>query len=181
MMVDVESIIALGVVPKGILARLVVRDGCWSWNGECRKQDARPIFNKQYVYRILYEYLIGPIPNAHILHHRECNHKWCANPWHTVPLTQKEHLKEHGINGDNGGQSGKTHCPSGHAYDRANTVITKNGERLCRECLRIRASKRYYDNLELNRRKSREYQRRRNNDAPRTRTTARQNVSPTNR
>lgn len=30
--------------------------------------------------------------------------------------------------------SGKTHCPSGHAYDEANTRHSKNGARHCRAC-----------------------------------------------
>jgi hypothetical protein len=50
----------------------------------------------------------------------------------------------------------KTHCPYGHKYDDANTVIMKNGGRQCRACHRAwrqhlmahRAS-RISDSLEL--------------------------------
>src|SRR4029077_16175248 len=146
-------------LPDNIRQRLLVSDGCWFWTGEIRKRDGRAIFNKQYVYRILYELLRGPIPEGRVLHHRECNHKGCVNPWHTVAITQGEHLKEHGIAGYPS-QLKKTHCPAGHPYDDANTTRTNNGERLCRECLRLRASHRYYANLEVNRQKARDYQRR---------------------
>ena len=33
----------------------------------------------------------------------------------------------------------KTHCPSGHPYDEANTYLTSAGRRLCRACRAIRA------------------------------------------
>lgn len=36
----------------------------------------------------------------------------------------------------------KTHCPQGHAYDKANTHTTSDGRRMCRECLRTRARNR---------------------------------------
>ena len=32
----------------------------------------------------------------------------------------------------------KTHCPAGHAYDEANTYVTRHGHRLCRACHRER-------------------------------------------
>jgi len=36
-----------------------------------------------------------------------------------------------------------THCPHGHAYDAANTRLTKRGARDCRECARQRARRSY--------------------------------------
>lgn len=41
-------------------------------------------------------------------------------------------------------QASRTHCPSGHPYDEANTLLTQNGRsRRCRACgaLRVRARK----------------------------------------
>ena len=33
----------------------------------------------------------------------------------------------------------RTHCPSGHPYDEANTYLTSAGRKLCRACRAIRA------------------------------------------
>lgn len=37
----------------------------------------------------------------------------------------------------------KTHCPSGHAYDSANTIVHPNGWRSCRACKRARDNRAY--------------------------------------
>ena len=36
-------------------------------------------------------------------------------------------------------QLSKTHCPQGHPYDAENTYTTRDGKRMCRECMRTRA------------------------------------------
>ncbi len=158
------SVSGLEILPPGLRSRIVISpSGCWLWIGEHRKRDNRAVFNKEYVYGILYERLIGPIPDGLVLHHRTCNNKPCVNPWHTVPITQAEHLREHGIAGYPS-QSNKTECPAGHPYDETNTRITilKDGrkERSCRICRTQQAREQYYRNLEVNRSKAREYQRR---------------------
>jgi hypothetical protein len=155
-----DSILPL-TLPTRIRRRIRQEGDCWIWIGEIRKHDGRPILLKEYAYRAVYEAVIGEIPEGEVLHHRTCGIKACVNPHHTVPLTQGDHMREHGFGGDkNVGQALKTHCPHGHAYDEENTIITRESERLCRECLRQRASVRYYANLESNRQKAREYQRR---------------------
>lgn len=35
-------------------------------------------------------------------------------------------------------QSARTHCPQGHPYDEANTMVRGNGRRVCRTCARAR-------------------------------------------
>jgi hypothetical protein len=35
-------------------------------------------------------------------------------------------------------QTKKTHCPQGHAYTKENTLIQKDGSRVCRQCRRDR-------------------------------------------
>ena len=93
----------------------------------------RPTLGSRYVYRIVYEELIGPLPRGKGSHHG-CEHKWCINPWHTEVLSQSEHNRAHGLGGD-WGQAKKTHCPAGHPYDEENTYHTR-GERQCRACKR---------------------------------------------
>jgi hypothetical protein len=136
--------------------------GCWRWHGQ-RRTDGRPLYLTQYVYRLLFVALRGPLKPSDILHHAECHQYWCANPWHTEPLTQSVHMKRHGFGGDGAGHAGKqsqkTRCPAGHPYDEENTVRI-SGERRCRECLRASGRRTYYANLEHNRRKAREREQR---------------------
>ena len=50
--------------------------------------------------------------------------------------------------GSNWAKAGRTHCPSGHAFDEANTywLVGKNGrQRVCRACRR-EVNKRWYEN-----------------------------------
>lgn len=68
----------------------------------------------------------------------ECPHRGCCNPHHMQLSTSKE----------NGSpdrmvywQRHKTHCPSGHPYDVANTQYRKNGHRICGACNRLRANR----------------------------------------
>lgn len=72
--------------------------GCWKWHGEHRPGKGifapRPICGGEFVYRLLFVALRGPVPPGKQLHHR-CYRGWCANPWHTEPLTNDEHLEKH--------------------------------------------------------------------------------------
>lgn len=45
-------------------------------------------------YRIVWEHLIGPIPEGHELHHR-CLNGRCLNVAHMEPVTDREHGKIH--------------------------------------------------------------------------------------
>lgn len=111
------------------------------WDGH--RTDGRPTIRSRYAYRVIYEAATGePLNPSTVLHHT-CGHPECINPWHLEPLTQSEHMKEHGRGGD-WGQAAKTHCARGHEYNPENTYIymrTRDGEtvreRHCRECTRI--------------------------------------------
>jgi hypothetical protein len=45
-----------------------------------------------YVHRVLYEALIGPVPDGLVLDH-ECCHRGCVNPYHLEPVTVKENTE----------------------------------------------------------------------------------------
>jgi len=117
------------------------RRRCWRWSGTHRLHDGRPIIGKRYVYRVMHEYLIGPLPKGKgNASHHTCNNSWCINPWHLQPMPQSEHMQTHGLGGD-WGQVLKTACPAGHLYDEANTYLWR-GERQCRTCRRERMRQR---------------------------------------
>lgn len=62
-----------------------------------------------------------------------CDTPACCNPDHLADGTQADNMRDAAERGRNAGQR-KTHCPSGHPYDEANTRIY-DGRRYCRTCV----------------------------------------------
>lgn len=111
--------------------------GCFIWK---RTTDRRgyalfSINNKTTrVTRWIYEQQIGPIPDGCQLDHFVCSEPRCVNPAHLRPVTPRENV----LRGDavQAWNLAKTHCPNGHPYDDANTLIRQDGSRRCRQCSR---------------------------------------------
>lgn len=115
--------------------------GCWDW-------DAGKIVSGYGVFRVngrasvahivAYRMFIGDIPEGLELDHT-CRNRGCVNPAHLEPVTHQENCKR----GDVGKHyRDKTHCPSGHEYNAANTYRYKN-KRGCMECRRISSREQY--------------------------------------
>lgn len=67
------------------------------------------------------------------LHH--CDNSICVNPEHVFPGTLRENVLDALGKGRKwGGNSGKTHCKRGHAFDSYNTLVYTDGKRHCRVC-----------------------------------------------
>jgi hypothetical protein len=68
-------------------------NGCWLWvagkSGGYGTHAAARI-----VHRFVYETLVGPIPEGHVLHH-ECETKDCCNPAHLTPMLPGDHTSHH--------------------------------------------------------------------------------------
>jgi hypothetical protein len=124
-----------------LLGRCLIDDrGCWVWTGVTENGYGRIRVNGRNVltHRAAYEMFIGPIPEGLDLDHL-CRNRSCANPFHLEPVTRGENSRR-GVAGQVAAerQRAKTHCPSGHPYDEANTFIARNGWRQCRACRRER-------------------------------------------
>ncbi len=126
---------------------------CWVWlagtngngyaglwvDGHCRKAG-----------RIVYEHLVGSIPDGYILDH-DC-HNWladaglcdgghcvellCVNPEHLVPKPQQANLRKSPLT-QASINSSKTECKRGHPFDEENTGYRANGYRYCQACNRM--------------------------------------------
>lgn len=139
-----------GIVPAaktviGVLSeKILYSEGCWEWNGwHNTKGYACMAVNlhdgcgqkKKFAHRVVYELLIGPIPEGKQLDHL-CRNRGCVNPWHLEPVTCKENLMRGETHAAR--NVAKTHCPHDHEYTPENTIIRKSdGSRKCRECNKI--------------------------------------------
>lgn len=111
--------------------------GCWRWLGKLNTGGYGRFGVCGVImqaHRFSYELHKGPIPPGLQIDHL-CRNRYCVNPEHLEAVSQRENLlrgktvpAEH---------AAKTHCPSGHPYDVANTYIAPTGERHCRECRKL--------------------------------------------
>lgn len=116
------------------------RDACWEWRGARNPSGHGRIGvgpNKQSpTHRVVYELLVGPIPDGLHLDHL-CQNPTCVNPNHLEPVGLWENLSRSKktpavIN------AAKTHCLRGHEFSAGNTYVDKRGSRHCRTCVRDR-------------------------------------------
>lgn len=111
---------------------------CWLWTGGRQSSGYGSLtFDGAHklAHRVAYELSVGPIPEGLHVDHL-CRTRDCVNPAHLEAVSPRENQRR-GIKG-----ALTTHCPSGHAYDEANTRIYR-GMRYCRECARMH-KRRYY-------------------------------------
>jgi HNH endonuclease len=127
-----------------VLARVLVDDGCWEWAGGHNRDGYGTVYTTpgsgpRGAHRVIYELLVGPIPDGLEIDHL-CRNRGCVNPGHMEPVSKRVNLlRGLGVGARN---AAKTHCPRGHAYDAANTYISRDGKRVCRTCHRERALRR---------------------------------------
>lgn len=76
--------------PKRNIEATIDENGCWKSNippnvlGYC---DVKHTKTNSKLHRLVYEALIGPIPEKLVLDHL-CRNRWCCNPWHLEPVPQ---------------------------------------------------------------------------------------------
>ncbi len=115
--------------------------GCWRWIGAINAKGYGNFLldatrkNRVYAaaHRVAYEHWRGEITEPQLDH--LCRHRWCVNPWHLEPVTNRENAQR--------GQRGRlvTECVNGHAYDEENTgwhSRPTGDRRYCKRCARER-------------------------------------------
>ena len=120
-------------------------DGCWLWKGDARRGYGRIQVSgrgspRVAVHRVVYKWLVGPIPDGLTLDHL-CRVRACVNPGHLEPVTNRENI----LRGTSpvAAHARATHCIRGHPFDEANTYRHPGGQRrACRICERERQRQR---------------------------------------
>jgi hypothetical protein len=129
---------------KPLIERLmekVVEDGdCWIFTGATSAgygKLARGRRGEGFVlaHRASYEFHVGTVPEGLMLDHL-CRRTACVNPQHLDPVPNRVNVLRGRASGNGAHNRRKTHCPKGHAYDEANTRLTKAGSRYCATCRR---------------------------------------------
>ncbi|MDX3328828.1 HNH endonuclease signature motif containing protein [Streptomyces sp. ME02-6979-3A] len=126
--------------PKAKLLARTVADpnGCLIWTGPKNNHGYGRIFvngEQHYTHRLSYQLDVGSIPDGLYLDHL-CRVPACCNPQHLEPVTPRENSRR-------GEPANRTHCPAGHLYDEANTIVRERSDwktktpvrsRECRTC-----------------------------------------------
>lgn len=120
-------------LPVRVNAKIDFTGPCWLWTASKTGNGYGKIWwtaEQRLVpaHRVVYELLVGPIPDGMELDHL-CRTPACVNPEHLEPVS-------HRINMLRGLtvvalHAAKTTWPRGHEYD---AVIPKSGKRYCRTC-----------------------------------------------
>ncbi len=131
---------------------------CWTWTGTLNSEGYGSFYisvrNSRGSHRVAYEWLVGPIPDGHVLDHLchtfatscecgpyNCPHRRCCNPLHLEPVPPE-------VNSERGNAHPsaqikkrgpqKTHCIHGHEYTPENTYYTPGSNQTKRSCLTCR-------------------------------------------
>jgi hypothetical protein len=110
---------------------------CWLWGRWCHPSGYGGISKHGHwvaVHRLVYEMLVGPIPEGLTLDHL-CRVRHCCNPQHLEPVTCAVNLLR-GV-GASAQNARKTHCVHGHPLTEDNLLRptpSRPGARLCRAC-----------------------------------------------
>ena len=118
----------------------VAESGCWLWTSSRRTNGYGEMAawgKNRLAHRVMYELLIGPIPDGLVLDHL-CRTPACVNPDHLEAVTERENILRG--SGAAAANARKTHCIHGHEFTEENTKRFRmpNGRlgRACRTCIR---------------------------------------------
>lgn len=134
---------AIEILPARLAEKLShdIDTGCWLWTASTNGNGygyLNPLRGQKKAtrgaHRIVYELLVEKVPKDLQCDH-VCRNRLCANPAHIDIVTARENtLRGLGLAAAN---SKKTHCQNGHELAGTNLIITSNGGRQCKKCLRV--------------------------------------------
>ena len=121
-------------LPDNIARRIRLTDTCWVWLGAVNTWGYGHLSSRHtrntLARRVVYEALVGPIPEGLQLDHL-CRNKLCVNPAHLEPVTRKENILRG--TAPSAKHARKTLCPKGHPYRERRD---SRNQRICLICKR---------------------------------------------
>lgn len=84
------------MLPQNLEEKIVKTDSCWVWDGAIQGAGYGTAWDKRIrkiklAHRLVYELLVGPIPDGLTLDHL-CRNRACVNPEHLEPVSMKENV-----------------------------------------------------------------------------------------
>lgn len=131
--------------------KFTIGDDCWEWYGALNDAGYGMVYSNktrrpQRVHRLMYEFLVGPIPDGLTLDHL-CRNRKCVRPAHLEPVTRGENIRR-GIGPQLNRERmlNRTHCKRGHLFAGDNLEWKKQHKtgilyRTCRTCNLLRKKK----------------------------------------
>ncbi len=124
------------------LSRIDLADdeSCWVWKGP-KDHLGYGLFNMESrrlaAHRFAWMAFRGLILEGMHIHHK-CINPACVNPNHLLPVTPREHAKEHTPDSRTAINASQTHCHKGHELSGENLYLFpgRGGKRRCKECHR---------------------------------------------
>lgn len=115
------------------------RASCLEWGGARDKDGYGRVEHQSSAstraHRVFYELFFGKALAADTVLMHRCDNPACFNPHHLTATSQLENVRDMDAKGRRVNASTLvTHCPRGHEYTDANTVIWNDGKRRCRTC-----------------------------------------------
>ena len=115
-------------------------DGCREWQEQSRHPKGygllRFLGKSTRAHCVVWELAHGPVPPGKMVCHT-CDNAPCCELTHLYLGDNGTNMRDRSDRGRCVAKE-KTRCPSGHPYDEENTYVSKRGDRMCRECGRIR-------------------------------------------
>ena len=135
------------------LDKTLIGEGCWEYGGKIRTDGYGSVYihngtragTTALAHRVVYEGMVGPIPEGMFLCHH-CDNPKCVRPDHIFVGTDADnkadmYAKGRQASGERLPQARRTHCPQGHPYSGDNLYIRKCGRRMCRACNNARRNR----------------------------------------
>ncbi len=112
-------------------------EGCWPWTA-AKVHNGYGVFwtgrRLNYAHRVVYEWLVGPIPPGLEIDHL-CRNRGCVRPSHLEPVTHQENDRR-GV----AARPKKLNCKQGHPFSDHGFKDSR-GARQCRVCANARNRK----------------------------------------